>query len=242
TAADRSDAFSMEGTTTDIFVGDGTDVYMRHLKFDRNLTRLRDVGPHLLSTSSLLDDAENHRSHWVFGPGDFSRTPVAYSWIMNKETGWQGTYPVYPRGMLLTFDDKDIWSVRRVKDGGYTLISQTRRSVEEFAKSDEPDFRVIDKDAATNYTWSKPLPMRPRAMINAGSRLYIAGMPSEYGKDNWQEAFDGSRGGLIKIISAEDGTEIAQCKLDSAPVWDAIAAANEKIYISTIDGNVVCLN
>ena len=242
TAVDRSDAFSMEGATTDIFVGDGSDVYMRHLKFDRNLKRLDDVDPHLLSTSSLLDDAENHRSHWVFGPGDFSRTPVAYSWIMNKDSGWQGTFPVYPRGMLLTFDDKDIWSVRRVRDGGYTLISQTRRSVEEFAKSDEPDFRVIDKDAATNYTWSKPLPMRPRAMINAGRRLYIAGMPSEYGKDNWQESFDGSRGGLIKILSAEDGTEIAQYKLDSAPVWDAIAAANEKIYISTIDGNVICLN
>lgn len=28
--------------------------------------------------SSWLDGAENHRSHWVFGTGDFSRLPVAY--------------------------------------------------------------------------------------------------------------------------------------------------------------------
>lgn len=242
TAVDRSDAFSMEGTTTDIFVGDGTDVYMRHLKFDRNLTRLRDVGPHLFSTSSLLDDAENHRSHWVFGRGDFSRTPVAYSWIMNKENGRNGVSFVYPRGVLLAFDDEDIFSIRKENGGGYAIMAQSKQPTKKLARSDEPDFRPTGKEATTNYTWSQPLPMRPRAMMIAASRLYIAGMPSEYGKGNWQESFDGSNGGLVKIISAEDGTEIAQYKLDSAPVWDAIAAANEKIYISTIDGNVVCLN
>ena len=38
----------------------------------RWLVRQEHAGRHLLSTSSLLDDAEVHRSHWVLGTGDFT--------------------------------------------------------------------------------------------------------------------------------------------------------------------------
>ena len=84
-APDRSDSFSMAGgTLSDVLVSDGTNVYLHQVKFNAKLERQGYMSRHLFSTSSLLDDAENHRSHWVLGTGDFSRVPVAYSWIVDR--------------------------------------------------------------------------------------------------------------------------------------------------------------
>ena len=40
-------------------------------------------------------------------------------------------------------------------------------------------------------------------------------------------------------LSASDGTELAQHDLDSQPIFDGMAAANGRLYISTRDGKVV---
>ena len=39
----------------------------------------------------------------------------------------------------------------------------------------------------------------------------------------------------------ENGNKLTEYKLDSLPVFDGMAAASERLYISTIDGNVLCL-
>ncbi|MHC4404926.1 MAG: outer membrane protein assembly factor BamB family protein, partial [Planctomycetota bacterium] len=84
-APDRSDAFSMAGgSVSDVLVSNGNDVFLHHVRFSAKLEKRDDMSRHLFSTSSLLDGAESHRSHWVLGTGDFSRVPVAYSWIVNR--------------------------------------------------------------------------------------------------------------------------------------------------------------
>ncbi|MHC4166263.1 MAG: outer membrane protein assembly factor BamB family protein, partial [Planctomycetota bacterium] len=113
TAPDKSDAFSMEGVTTDVLVSDGSSIFMRHLRFDRQCVRQPELSRHLFSTSTLLDDAENHRSHWVLGTGDFSRIGVAYSWIANRRGGRKDVHLAVPYGIVLTFDDDTVWGVSR---------------------------------------------------------------------------------------------------------------------------------
>jgi hypothetical protein len=265
-APDRSDAFSMEGATTDVLVSDsdGSSIFMRHLRFDSNCVRQRTKSRHLFSTSRLLDDTENHRSHWVLGTGDFSRTPVAYSWIANSLKSRYGSYLAVPYGLMLSFDSDTVWGVRRTKGYGYLVFADDNTRFSE----DEPflpDFRKASEDYAPSFKWIVDLPIRPRALIRTGETMFVGGMPRETGQalenldqrgkrgmenlDQRSEtteealsaAYEGRRGGLLWVMSADDGSMLAEYQLDSPPVWDGMAAANQRVYIATQNGQVLCM-
>ncbi len=234
---DRSDAFSMAGTTTDVLVSDGHSVYMRHVRFDATLAQQPTLGRHLLSTSGLLDDAENHRSHWVLGTGDFSRTGVAYSWIANSGRSRWNSRLARPYGIMLAFDEKTAWGVRR---SGYQLFSQPNKP---FAKDEEPrpDFQPSrNEPTSISWTWAMSLPVRPRAMLCTEETLFVAGMPRQSGPDG-HSAFEGRKHGVLLAVAAGNGSKLAEYKLDAAPVWDGMAAARGKLYISLVNGTLACM-
>ncbi len=241
---DKSDAFSMGGTTNDVLVGDGSSVYLRQMRFDHDLNPQENMGRHLLSTSGLLDGAENHRSHWVLGTGDFSRTPVAYSWTANRPSGSHGYRLMVPYGLMLAFDDHGVWSVRRKYDG-YQLVAQNNTP---FSKADEslPDFRLADNKEKPVFDWSVDLPIRPRAMVKAGDLLLVAGVRDLTGLETAAdpearfEAFEGRREGKLLVFSAQSGEMVAQYDLPAAPVWDGLAVADGRLYLTTADGQVRC--
>ena len=54
-----------------------------------------------------------------------------------------------------------------------------------------------------------------------------------------EAAWNGEKGGLLWVISAEDGTKLAEYELESFPVFDGMSAAGGAIYLSLIDGRVV---
>ena len=241
-AADRSDSFSMaEGATADVLVSDGTSVFLRHVRFNPRLERQEAMARHLFSTSSLLDDAGNHRSHWVLGTGDFSRVPVAYPWIADNPGRWNPGLAV-PAGVMLAFDASAVWGVERRGDatGRYTLYCRKNRP---FAPGEAPlpDFRQVPKDAAqAEWLWRREFPARVRAMLVAGQRLYLATTPVDVPPDDPHAAYEGRRGGALCIVSARDGATLAEFPLDAPAVWDGLAAAAGRLYASTTDGNVIC--
>jgi hypothetical protein len=238
TAPDRSDAFSMEGATTDILVSDGSSIYMRHLRFDRECVRQEEQSRHLFSTSRLLDGEEVHRSHWVLGTGDFRRIPVAYSWIANSRTSRNGVYLAVPYGLLLTFDDETVWGVRRGKD--YTLFAEGNRP---FSAEEEslPDFRKWQGKDTRRWKWSVELGIRPRAMLRAGGLLFLGGMPYAADRVDLGATYEGSEGGLMWAMSTSNGQKLAEYSLDSPPVWDGMAAANGRLYLSLENGRLLSL-
>jgi outer membrane protein assembly factor BamB len=61
------------------------------------------------------------------------------------------------------------------------------------------------------------------AMVLAGDTVFVAG----------------TRGRLLALASA-DGKTLAECDLP-APVWDGMAAAYGRVYVSTHDGKLICL-
>jgi len=240
TSPDRSDAFSMAGATNDVLVGDGTSVYLRHLRFDRQGVRQPSFGRHLLSTSSLLDDVEDHRSHWVLGTGDFSRTAVAYSWIAYGP-GRFGSALSVPYGLMLSFDQQTVWGVRRGNSGGYTLFAEGNRP---FAADEPhlPDFRKPQGEKHATWKWSTPLPMRPRALLRAGKSLLLGGMPATTDQLDRADVFEGRQGGTLWTVSTADGSKTAEYQLKTPPVWDGMAAAGGRLYVSTANGQVLCLD
>ena len=56
-----------------------------------------------------------------------------------------------------------------------------------------------------------------------------------------QAALDGKRGALLWTVSTEDGAKLGAFDLASPPVFDGMAAARGKLYVSTMDGKVRCL-
>lgn len=238
TAPDKSDAFSMEGVTTDVLVSDGSSIFMRHLKFNRQCVRQPELSRHLFSTSRLLDDAENHRSHWVLGTGDFSRIGVAYSWIANRRQGRKNIHLAVPYGIMLVFNDDTAWGVSR--GSTYTLFAEANKP---FSKTEEslPDFREIDPNAPERWKWSTELDVRPRAMVHAGDLLFLAGMPFTAGQVDLAATHKGTKGGLLSVRSASNGDKLSEHALDSPPVWDGMAAAYQRLYISLENGSLLAL-
>ncbi len=55
------------------------------------------------------------------------------------------------------------------------------------------------------------------------------------------DALDGAQGAFLWAVSAEDGTMLAQYRLESPPVFDGMIAADGRLYISTKDGCLVCM-
>ena len=247
-APDRSDAFSIgEGGTTDVLVSDGESVFMRHLRFDPKLEKQNRMMPHLFSTSGLLDGAENHRSHWVYGTGDFSRVGVAYSWIAFRPGNF-GSQLSVPYGLMLAFDGETVWGVRRahlmrwpLKEAGrYTLFAEKRPKPSP-GETHLPDFRKPAAKGVMPFQWTAALAMRPRAMLKAGDLLLLGGVPGRSGPPDASAAPRAKEGGLLRVVAAADGKGVSEQRLASPPVWDGMAAANGRLYLSTQDGKVVCL-
>ena len=77
-------------------------------------------------------------------------------------------------------------------------------------------------------------------MVAADKTLFVAGFPDRIDpKDPWA-TFEGRRGGVLCAFSAADGKKLAEYKLDTPPVWNGMAAADGKLYLSLTDGSILC--
>ena len=43
------------------------------------------------------------------------------------------------------------------------------------------------------------------------------------------------------VVSAADGRKLEEHRLDAAPVFDGMMAANGRVYVSALDGRITCL-
>ena len=52
----------------------------------------------------------------------------------------------------------------------------------------------------------------------------------------------GKSGGLLWLVSPKTGERLGTYTMASPPIFDGMVAANGKLYISTMDGAVICLD
>jgi len=242
--SDRSDSFSMSsGTTSDVLVSDGEDLFLHHVRFTSGLERVQVMSPHLFSTSSLLDGTENHRSHWVLGNGDFSRTIVAYPWIVNRGGLIRGFGLDAPYGVTMVFTEDAVWGVHRKggASGKYTLFERENKPAS-IPKAGRPDFCEIPKDRHPYpFVWKRDIEIRPRALLKSGGHLFLGATPTDIPEDDPHAAYEGRAGGMLTVFSTDDGKKIAEYQLASPVVWDGMAAAHGHLFMSLKDGTLLCL-
>jgi outer membrane protein assembly factor BamB len=75
---------------------------------------------------------------------------------------------------------------------------------------------------AENSTWAAPYPGWVEAMVLAGDHLLL------YAE------------GKLKLYAAADGKPVGEMPL-AQPVWDGFAVAGGRLYLTTMDGRVLCL-
>ncbi len=106
------------------------------------------------------------------------------------------------------------------------------------------------------HHWTQDLPLVVRAMVQAGDTLFIAGPPDVVDEEEAAQrlgtpeiqaqlaehdgALVGRRGGLLWAVSTIDGARLGELRLSAPPAWDGMAAAGGRLYVATIDGNVLC--
>ncbi len=203
----------MPGARADILTGDDSFIYMRDMVFDKRGIEQTAGKAHLFTLTDFLDNSWPHRSYWIFG----TQCSVA--------TGCSSRDKKLIFGRLLVFDESDIYGYGRgqvhwsnqLQDGAYRL------------------FAVSRDNGATR--WQAPVKIQVRAMVLAGKALFVAGPLVD--ADDTSEG--SNREALLLAISASDGTELAKYPLDCPPIFDGMAAAYGRLFISLTDGSLLCM-
>ena len=123
-----------------------------------------------------------------------------------------------------------------------------------------PGGKAAPKNSGTfvKYDWTSYVPVVTRAMVMAGKNILVSGPPDlvneEYAFERMTQkdpaiqkelaeqdaSLSGQRGGVMQVVNTETGETSGEFKLDRPPVWDGMAVAHGRIYVSTTDGKVQC--
>ena len=238
--------FDMEGARSDILVSGKKDIYLYQYRFDATLTpqlmpKVTKLGDrmgeaHLMTNDGFLDKTWFNRTYWMF------------------DERWPGYYFVYrgPKsGQIVVFDEKNTYTVKvyteryghspEFKVGtGYQLIADRNTTKPVL---DEMD---IGAEKGRGFTrtelpvWSQKVPIRGHGLLLSGKRLYLAGPPDLPPETESYWSILGKRGALFRIIDTQDGSTLADFKIDEVPVFDGLIAARNRLYMSTMQGTLIC--
>jgi len=227
----------------------------------------RGEGPHLFCPTGLLDDDWWHRSYWVFGRVWKSG---AGGYYQAGRAAPAGRPLVFDDARVYGYARKPQY-YRWTTPMEYQLFASARQPgllLPGGAKADaEPKGKAKPKAAKKGVAaapqtriatdWTLDVPILVRAMALAGGTLFVAGPPDvvdeteslkTFGDPATQKALarqadvlGGAQGATLWAVAAADGKKLAELKLDAPPVFDGMAAANGRLFISTINGTVVCL-
>ncbi len=239
--------FDMEGAKSDLLVAGEQDIYLYQIRLAPDLTRkpmprVTKLGdrlgePHLMTNDGFLDTTWFNRTYWSYS----ERWP-----------GYYFTYRAPKSGQILVFDETTTYALKvyteryghspEFKPGtGYRLIADRN--------STKPVLDVMDIGAEKGRgfsrtelpIWSKKVPIRAHGLLLARRHLYIVGPPDLAPNEGAYEAMIGKRGALFRVVSTTDGSTLAEFRMDEVPLFDALIAAGDRLYMSTMSGTVICL-
>jgi hypothetical protein len=179
-------------------------------------------------------------------------------------SGWCGYFragKAAPAGKILVFDDSRLYGFGR-KPKYYRWTTPIEHQLFAADKlppeaSLSPEGRPGERDYLVTHHWTQDLPLLARAMVLAGDTLFVAGPEDLIDEElalkqintpameeklaEQAAALAGQRGGLLWAVSTADGAKRAQLRLDAPPLFDGMAAAGGRLYLTTQAGTVVCL-
>jgi len=239
-------AHEMDGSKNDVLVSNGEKLFLTQNVFDLELNQLeapkiakwgaRKTDLHLVATGGFLDDSGFDRLFWMYA----RRWPGLYVAVSTPKAG-----------QILVFDETTTYGLHTFnkKFSRSPYFAPGTEGYELFA-DDNANEPVLSDEAARRERgsmsrnrppkWSVKTPVRARAMVLAGDTLFLAGPPDVIDQDDPYGAFEGRMGGLLWAVSTVDGRKMAEYQLKSPPVFDGLIAAQQKLFLTTVDGCVSC--
>ncbi len=201
------------GALPDILQADDTLIYMRHLVFDRQLQ------PRTLprSRESLRIRARGG----LLDESYFKRIP----WSYTPKGGW---------ARLIVHDHQTAYSVRM-----FDSLQGLDPKVYFVPGSEGYLLFAVDR-ATGKRAWERRIPVRINTMVAAENLLLVAGPPDVVDPDDPLGAFEGRKGGVLAVCNPDDGSTQWKTTLPSPPVFNGMAAAGGRFYVTMQDGTIAC--
>jgi outer membrane protein assembly factor BamB len=220
------DPYVVDGSQSHILVSDGQSVYqLSNVIFGDGAF----VKPYVTASAGLLDESLFVRNWWgMAGAGQ------AFS-------------------ALLVHDAECAYGFRPYKSAGRTTLHTVGAGYELFCSPIQARGRTkipagpiyarsgAKRPKGVRDRWKISADVFVRGMVLTKDLLYVGGAPDEAGSKDPYGAFEGRKGGKLLVVSKADGDVKATILLASPPVWDGLAADGGRLYISSMDGSVVCL-
>jgi outer membrane protein assembly factor BamB len=232
----------IDGAKSDLLVSDGADLFLHQERLRSDLERFpapmqqleKERGgfriypaaaergssaKRLIATRGFLDDSYNEGTYWTYG---------------DRWPGWDRHMRGVPAyGQLLSFDEQTLYGVHV-----FTETVRVRRGFFPGTKG----YRLFARDHQANKDkWSEFIPVRVRAMVATGDKLFVAGPPDVVPEDDPLAALEGRLGAVLWAFAADDGKKLALvAKLEAPPTYDGLIAATGRLYLSTESGEVLC--
>ncbi|MHC4502661.1 MAG: outer membrane protein assembly factor BamB family protein, partial [Planctomycetota bacterium] len=221
----------------DILVSDGDNIYMRQMQFKiDDITEqgtARGGGFLRANDGGLLDDTWINHTFWRYMRAQAQMLvfdgKTAYGIkgcgkLINKSYG-QDTFTPGGKGYQLYAVDTGART-----GGGADAGKAARRGK-----------RKRGGRSAARPKWTQHVRVRAQGMVLTNAHLFLAGAPDTVAKNDPWAAFDDRKGGVIEVRSIKDGKRLAEHTLDSSPVYDGLAAAGGRLFVTLRNGTVLCM-
>jgi outer membrane protein assembly factor BamB len=218
---------------------------------------------HLFSPTGFLDDTLWHRTYWVYGrafasgAGGYHQAgrvaPAGRLLVFDDQTvyGYGRLWQYYRWTTPLEFHLFAAAKQPQIVNAGVERKPVKKQGKRTGTSKALPVTRFVD-------SWSDDTSVQATAMVLSAGALYVAGPPDVEDEEKsvaslddpqTQEklaeqsaAFEGRRGGLLVAVSPADGKKLAAYRLESMPRFDGLIAADGRLFFSTVDGKVLCLD
>jgi len=225
---------------------------------------------HLFCPTGFLDDTWFHRTYWLYAEtwssgwnGYFVAGKYAPAGrIMSVGTDHVYVFGRQPKYYRWTtpleyrlFAARKQWRAAPKAKGVTVFKAAPKPAAKKGAKGKKKAEPPGPVQNPQNYAWSTSVPILVRAMTLTDRTLFIAGPKDVLDESQLRKAdpgpapslvqqeaaLRGDAGALLWVVSADDGTRLAEYPLASPPVMDGMVAAGGRLYVSLVNGTVVCL-
>ncbi len=239
-------SFDSGGSLSDIMSSDGRNVYLKDMPLDGDGNRKEEKNPHLWTSTGFLGEDWFVRAYWLYGT---ARGAGWMGWMRTQSKGES----LAPVGRIMSFDSDRIFGYGRVTHSLRETHSNDKYHLYASVKQYPPRPPKLPgkrrPKARRSFIWQKDSTTIVRAMVLTDGKLVVAGMPdllkrlgglSLQNPEESVAAYGGEKGSLLKIVSVQDGKELGSLEFHAAPVFDGMAAANGRLFISLKNGEVHC--
>ena len=236
-----SEGASKDGALPDVLISDGQHIMMRQRCFDLSLkASQRPTFAMLVANTGLLEDCWGHRWNWQLGGGDTFGKLLAFDGRMAYGIQTYYTFLKHDKSMHPDTHDGHLHQkYARYTPGQFPIGTRLFARENKKRMSRETNRRQKRTLNANSYQWNKKALVQFRAMVLADGALFAAGWKDSvkiFKKDPYSE-----NDSVLMVLSTTDGGVLSEYPLDAEPVFDGMAAAYGKLFMSLKDGSVICL-